>query len=691
MKLNTAERLVETHLPNPTSDFSIRASSKAFQILSSNLYENKPLAIVRELSQNAYDSHTMAGKADVPFEIDLPTDLRSDLRVRDFGVGLSHDQIMNLYTTYFDSNKTHTNELVGGLGLGSKTPFAYTDSFTVISTHEGQKNTYNAFIGETGTPQITLISSKKTDSCNGVEIVISIKPNDFVTFQNQLEPALRYFPIKPLINNGGRKVKDVEYIYQHSCLGIRQDGQSRDHYYRQKNHRVILGPIGYKLNPDVLSKELKEKYEALLNCSSFDLFGEIGKIDIHASREGLSYDKNTLAALDELFAKATVILTEYTRTWIQEAETIGEMMCRQVQATLKFGVAHKIFSKQDFNIDLPKGVVTVPQKTWRNKRPQLKGWETVYTFQPNYTGYVTPAFLWIDVNHPNKWLAKNKSVFHGIDNLVILRGQDILDLYPIMDIFGADKIIRLSELEAPFQEIRKTKREKAPPKKYARLRYKDSPDQYGSPSNWNEQDFCLQTDLHAEMDYWIGIRNNEFIFSCAKSKELYDYRTLINMKRSFLGDTPERRLIAIPRSCKHVEKYIGIPTMAEVITAEIRVKLETIDVPKLKAFVEWDYKHDEFAMILQLSWMPAFCKKYPKAPLTTLYTKLLGDSQKHLGFYRRVEANFAELLDDYKPKQAEVTKLMERVKTKYRMLFDMQTIPDFKVLSHYFELTERHR
>ena len=42
-------------------EFRIRNSAKAFSILSSGLYANKIRAIVRELSCNAVDSHTVAG------------------------------------------------------------------------------------------------------------------------------------------------------------------------------------------------------------------------------------------------------------------------------------------------------------------------------------------------------------------------------------------------------------------------------------------------------------------------------------------------------------------------------------------------------------------------------------------------------------------------------------------------------
>lgn len=75
------------------SDFKIRSTAKSFQILSSSLYANKIRAIIRELSCNAFDSHVAAGKQDVPFYVHFPTYLEPYFYVRDFGIGLTHDQV----------------------------------------------------------------------------------------------------------------------------------------------------------------------------------------------------------------------------------------------------------------------------------------------------------------------------------------------------------------------------------------------------------------------------------------------------------------------------------------------------------------------------------------------------------------------------------------------------------------------
>ena len=93
-----------------TTEFRIKASAKAFGILSSGLYQNKVRAIIRELSCNAVDSHVAAGKSGTPFDIHLPNSLEPWFSIRDYGTGLSHEQVINIYTTYFESSKTDSND-----------------------------------------------------------------------------------------------------------------------------------------------------------------------------------------------------------------------------------------------------------------------------------------------------------------------------------------------------------------------------------------------------------------------------------------------------------------------------------------------------------------------------------------------------------------------------------------------------
>ena len=55
--------------------FNVELTAQVYDMLSRNLYKNPILAVVRELSCNAYDSHVMANKKDTPFTVKLPNQL----------------------------------------------------------------------------------------------------------------------------------------------------------------------------------------------------------------------------------------------------------------------------------------------------------------------------------------------------------------------------------------------------------------------------------------------------------------------------------------------------------------------------------------------------------------------------------------------------------------------------------------
>lgn len=151
------------------SEFKIRASAKAFAILSSGLYSNKIRAVIRELSTNAVDSHVAAGKKTTPFDVHLPNTLEPHFSIRDYGTGLSDEQVNKIYTTYFESTKSDSNDYVGALGLGSKSPFSYTDNFTITAIKDGIKGVYTAFINGQGVPSIAKMASEEAVSADAVK------------------------------------------------------------------------------------------------------------------------------------------------------------------------------------------------------------------------------------------------------------------------------------------------------------------------------------------------------------------------------------------------------------------------------------------------------------------------------------------------------------------------------------------
>jgi hypothetical protein len=272
-------------------EFRIRNSAKAFNILSSGLYANKVRAIIRELSCNAVDSHAAAGKKDTPFDVHLPNQLEPWFSVRDYGTGLSHAQVTNIYTTYFESTKTASNEFIGALGLGSKSPFSYTDNFTVTAVQDGRRGIYSAFINAEGVPSIAVMMEEDTTEPNGVEVKFSVNDRyDFDKFRQEARNVYRYFSLRPVIAGSAEfRFDDIEYDTRDIVPGV----HSRKNDGSQSV--AVMGNIAYPIQIPDADGTLGD-LRSLLRCGLEIHFG-IGELDFQASREGLSYIPATIAAI----------------------------------------------------------------------------------------------------------------------------------------------------------------------------------------------------------------------------------------------------------------------------------------------------------------------------------------------------------------------------------------------------------
>ena len=104
-----------------------------------NNYSNTRLAVVREITANALDANTEA-RANRPIEVKLPTSMNPSFAVRDFGGGLSKEDVFGLYSKYGKSTKRTSNNYIGAFGIGKFAPLSYGDSFTCTSFHGGLKS-----------------------------------------------------------------------------------------------------------------------------------------------------------------------------------------------------------------------------------------------------------------------------------------------------------------------------------------------------------------------------------------------------------------------------------------------------------------------------------------------------------------------------------------------------------------------
>ena len=178
MKLQTSSLTKPTQFNIPTENSNVMEMGmdvnngnqiSAFFLLSSTLYKEPYRAIVRELVSNAIDASKAAktSKAEAqPVILNVPKTIDSDdFYVQDFGIGMTLDQVINVYGNYFASNKQNDFNSIGGFGLGGKTPFIYV------------KDNPNGFKLETTSPEDnvrrTFVFKMQTNQYGGLQPVYS--------------------------------------------------------------------------------------------------------------------------------------------------------------------------------------------------------------------------------------------------------------------------------------------------------------------------------------------------------------------------------------------------------------------------------------------------------------------------------------------------------------------------------------
>jgi hypothetical protein len=292
-------------------EFTIKADGKAFRVLIDGLYENKIQSIVREIWSNALDGHVQGGNPERPFEVVFPSLFSPVFSVRDYGSSLSHEDIMGLYCTVFSSTKEDTNDAVGKFGLGSKSPFAYTDTFSVTAVLDGEKRYYSALIAESGVPQIHFMGSEPTDEERGIEVSFPIENNDVRAFRNAAHRVSHGFDVKPVVK--ANDDDDATEFTGWPELEVLTEGTgwkllsgAIEDYTTRAYARMgcVLYPINVEAIPDLSNDEKR-----LLSQSTMIIDFEIGELEMSASRESLSYgSKDPTAA--SIKARVKTIVAE---------------------------------------------------------------------------------------------------------------------------------------------------------------------------------------------------------------------------------------------------------------------------------------------------------------------------------------------------------------------------------------------
>lgn len=275
-----------------TKSFTIAASAKAFKVLSSNIYKNKIRAVVRELVCNAVDAHVLNGNKR-PYTIQGPNILDPRFVVRDYGPGLSDEDMIELYTTYFASTKADRNDQIGALGLGSKSPFSYTSTFSVVSYFEGMVRVYSCMLSG-GEPAIVKTHEEPfdDDDRSGIEVIVPVKVDDISKWHSEIAYVMRPFPSESYEITGilDFTVDSFDKLenFDTDWFGVRRSNHATGTY-------AVYGNIVYPLN----GVEGMDASWLGHNYNTVYIHFELGELDIQPSREELSLDETTVANICE--------------------------------------------------------------------------------------------------------------------------------------------------------------------------------------------------------------------------------------------------------------------------------------------------------------------------------------------------------------------------------------------------------
>ena len=423
MKLSTETRDVTRFGTGTETAFKIAGTAKAFRALSKTVYSDGALAVVRELACNAFDAHIAAGNSDTPIEVHLPNKLEPWFSVTDYGTGLCEKDIRNLYSTYFESTKTDTNDQTGCFGIGSKAPFAYGDVFTVESRWNGKLTVYSCFKDEEDLPKVVSLGEPMdTTEHNGLTVKIAVKESDFGKFADRAMRALnRFNPTPKVTGNTSYMIETVEYAVEGTNWKMIKDGQTSSW---RSNICAIQGGVTYPISSDSMSDVNLTSAQKAVMTLPIDIFFDIGEVDPALSREALEYTKTTVANIRDALDRIADELPPLYQDQFDKCATLWD--ARVLFHELIRGLPHGIrtlLSDKDVGLkwkkqpldeefifeskDFPQQIVLFERGTRGHRGHRVDpDWQGKYKFSPSNH----MAFFYDDVGH-----GSHSRVSHFID------------------------------------------------------------------------------------------------------------------------------------------------------------------------------------------------------------------------------------------------------------------------------------
>jgi hypothetical protein len=363
MRLDSNGVVLESSGQFTESEFTIGDPRLILEYLRKSVYSNPKRVLVQELMSNAKDAHKEVGKENTPIVVNIPTRFNLNWSVTDYGPGISPTRMKEVFIQFGVSTKRGVgqhatddgSQLIGGFGIGSKSPWAYTDSFTIITkAQEGNEiveRTYIAIIGEDRRNKLMEFDGSRrvceANESTGTTITVPVKIEDIHYFNQYTVEVSQYWNVRPDLKNSAIDYATNDVIFE----GTNWQILKKSVIYDQNKVVALVGQIPYIVNLNSLNNfpaNLRNMFAANIIME----FG-IGELSVALSRENLQYDEKTQKAiLDRLFEICDIVKKDVSDV-VAECESLwkANVHWRKVCNLTEFAkvISHVVWTDKNTN------------------------------------------------------------------------------------------------------------------------------------------------------------------------------------------------------------------------------------------------------------------------------------------------------------------------------------------------------
>lgn len=278
-----------------------------------DLYSDPEQAVIREYSTNAHDAQIEAG-VKRPIEVTTPTPLAPFFTVKDYGIGLSVEDIHNIYSQYGASTKRNTNDQVGMLGLGCKSALTYANQFTVVGIKGGVRVQVVVSRDESGGGSMTVVETSTTTDPDGTEVQVPVRRSNQI--EEKCNNFFRFWPKGSVLING-KEAPALDSIPVTDNIAILPGDGS----YYDKSSYIVMGNVPYPVTIR----------HGLNHGAAIVAWVPIGSVDFPPNRESLMDTETTRATMSNVEQAFKSALPAAINRTVQDARNLHYAFIRSLE------------------------------------------------------------------------------------------------------------------------------------------------------------------------------------------------------------------------------------------------------------------------------------------------------------------------------------------------------------------------